>query len=251
MSGTVAAVPIGRAPARGLPANRLQLLAVAHGTRDERGMAVMRELVGRVAGLRPEVDVRLACVGLAAPSVTDALGRLRGDVVVVPLLLGTGYHLRHDIPRALEQAPWVRARLAPALGPDPLLAHALAGRLAEAEARRPGAGGGPVVLAAAGSAEPAAQAAVAGTADLLSARIGRPVVPAGLAGSGPTPARAVAELRAAGHERVSVARYLLGPGHFARAAAGAGGCVLTEPLGAHEAVARLVLRRYDEAAATA
>ncbi len=233
----------GTAPAAG----PVPLLAVAHGTRDARGMAVVRALLARVGALRPGLPVRLACVGLARPTLAEALAGLSGDVVVVPLLLGAGHHVRTDIPRALALAPWVRARVCPALGPDPLLADALAGRLAEAEGE--GARPGPVVLASAGSAEPAARAAVRTMADLLSERTGRPVVASYVSGEGPAPAEAVSALRAAGHPTVAVARYLLGPGFFARQAARTGGCVLSEPLGAHEAVARLVLRRYDEAGA--
>ncbi|MEU1374176.1 sirohydrochlorin chelatase [Streptomyces triculaminicus] len=227
------------------PGTAPPLLAVAHGTRDPAGMAAIGALLGRVAALRPGLPVRLGCVDVARPSLAEALAGLSGTVVVVPLLLGDGYHVRVDIPRALAAAPRVRARVAPALGPDPLLAEALAGRLAEAEPR---GGGGPVVLAAAGSTEPAANAATESMAGLLSARLGRPAVAAYLCGGSPTPAEAVSALRAGGHRQVAVARYLLGPGFFARHAARAGGSVVSEPLGAHDAVARLVLRRYDRAA---
>ncbi|MFI9202405.1 sirohydrochlorin chelatase [Streptomyces sp. NPDC053048] len=221
------------------------LLAVAHGTRDAAGMAAIGALLARVRALRPWLPVHLGCVDVARPSLEEALAALSGEVVLVPLLLGEGHHVRVDIPRALATAPRVRALPCPALGPDPLLAEALAGRLAEAEGR--GAGDGPVVLAAAGSTRPAANAATAAMAGLLSARLGRPAVAAYLCGGSPTPAEAVARLRDAGHPSVTVAPYLLGPGFFARQAAGAGGSVTSEPLGAHEAVARLVLRRYDGA----
>ncbi|TWV32071.1 hypothetical protein FRZ03_33910 [Streptomyces misionensis] len=63
----------------------------------------------------------------------------------------------------------------------------------------------------------------------------------------PDPAEAVAELRRRGHRRVAVARYLMAPGFFGGRAAAAGACVTAPPLGAHEAIARLVLRRYDDA----
>ncbi|MBD0672913.1 sirohydrochlorin chelatase, partial [Streptomyces sp. CBMA156] len=70
--------------------------------------------------------------------------------------------------------------------------------------------------------------------------------------AGPTPHQAVAALRAAGHPEVALAGYLLSPGFFARRAATTAARWTSAPLGAHPAVARLVLRRYDEArAATA
>ncbi|GGO83894.1 sirohydrochlorin chelatase [Wenjunlia tyrosinilytica] len=221
------------------------LLAVAHGTRDADGMAEIGALLERVRGLRPGLRVELGCVDVAQPSLARTLATLRGEVVVVPLLLGTGYHVRVDIPEALAAAPQVRARVTSALGPDPLLATALAQRLAQA---RPGRGTSAVVLASAGSTDPAANAEAAVMAELLTARLGRPVVASYLCGGSPAPAEAVAALRAEGHDEVAVARYLLAPGYFARLAASAGGCVTSAPLGAHEAVARLVLRRYDEAA---
>ncbi|MFC5720503.1 CbiX/SirB N-terminal domain-containing protein [Streptomyces gamaensis] len=400
---------------------------MAHGTRDPDGMAAVHALCARVSALRPGLPVRLGCVSSARPSLTEALAGVSGEVVVVPLLLAPGHHVRVDIPHALSQAPWVRARVAPALGPDPLLAEALTDRLTEAERTRsadpahptdpggapgtaaaaghpalpgsktttagahrattagttgstthtagpgtapgtadapgPGSTGArrapitgaaedtahaadsgtvpsratdtaagtvptalprsgtsapgahrvttagttgrsahptdsgtapstaagtaegtapapdpdgsagvsrdaagivprrtatsrgappartPVVLAAAGSADPGARAAIRATAALLAARTGRTVFAAFLSGAGPAPCEVVAALRAAGHDDVVVASCLLGSGAFARLAAGCGARVVSAPLGGHEAVARLVLRRYDEAAA--
>jgi sirohydrochlorin ferrochelatase len=226
------------------------LLAVAHGTREAEGVATTEALVARVRALRPELRVERCFLDLVAPSLPEALAGLRGEVVLVPLLLGAGYHVRVDIPAALAEAPHLRARVARALGPDPLLAEALTDRLGEAGWRtrsRPGA----LVLAAAGSTDPAANADTVAMAALLRDRLpgGSAVVPAYLCAAGPTPAEAVAALRAQGHERVAVAEYLLGPGFFARRAARSGACVTSAPLGAHDALARLVTLRYDEAAA--
>ncbi|MFG2217878.1 MULTISPECIES: CbiX/SirB N-terminal domain-containing protein [unclassified Streptomyces] len=86
-------------------------------------------------------------------------------------------------------------------------------------------------------------------AGLLGRRLGRPVVAGYLCANAPSPAEAVRSLRAAGHRRVAVARHLMTPGHFARRAQEAGGCFVSAPLGAHPDVARLVLKRYDEASA--
>ncbi|MCX2967770.1 MULTISPECIES: sirohydrochlorin chelatase [Streptomyces] len=233
------------APA-GAPAAPPSLLAVAHGTRDARGAAVTEALLARVRALRPKLRVERCFLDLAAPSLPDALARLSGDVVLVPLLLGTGYHLRTDIPDALADAPHVRARVARALGPHPLLADVLTDRLHGAGWR----GGHPVVLAAAGSTDAGANADTAAMAALLRARLpGTPdVVPAYLCAARPTPAEAVAALRARGHPRVAVAAYLLGPGFFARRTARCGAALVSAPLGAHDVLARLVALRYDEAA---
>ncbi|MFJ7248145.1 sirohydrochlorin chelatase [Kitasatospora sp. NPDC098652] len=225
------------------------LLAVGHGSRDRAAAASTRALLRRVRSLRPELTVHCCFLDLARPSLAEALSRLRGtETVLVPLLLGTGYHVRVDLPEALAAARLPRTRLAPALGPHPLLAEALADRLAEAGAP-PGA---PVVLAGAGSSDPAALADTERMARLLAGRLGRPVTPAHLSAAAPTPQQAVAALRAAGHPGVALAGYLLSPGFFARRAATTAAAWTTAPLGTHPAVARLVLHRYDEArAATA
>jgi sirohydrochlorin ferrochelatase len=218
------------------------LVAVAHGTRDPAGAAVTRALLRRVHALRPELDLRSCALGLSAPGLEETLAGLRGDVVLVPLLLGAGHHVRADLPRALAGAPHLRARAAAALGPHPLLARTLVDRLA-----RCGRSSGPVVLAAAGSGEEAANDGTRAMAALLSARLGHAVVPAFLSGAGPRPGKAVEELRAAGHREVTVAPYLLGPGFFAREAARTTATRTAAPLGAHDALAWLVALRYDEA----
>jgi sirohydrochlorin ferrochelatase len=61
----------------------------------------------------------------------------------------------------------------------------------------------------------------------------------------PTVPDVVARLRATGERHVVVATYLLAPGRFAREVAGCGADAVSRPLGAHDAVARLILRRYD------
>lgn len=220
------------------------LLAVAHGTRSPEGVAVIEGLVAQVRQLRPGLRVERCYLDLVHPSLPDALARLDGEVILVPLLLGAGYHVRVDIPTAVGAAPHLRARVARALGPHPLLADALTDRLADASWH-----GGPVVLAAAGSTDPAANADAATVAALLHERLpGTPkVVPAYLCAAGPTPAEAVAALRADGHDRVAIAPYLLAPGYFSRLAAKSGASLTAAPLGTHDALAQLVLHRYDEA----
>ncbi|MFI6445072.1 sirohydrochlorin chelatase [Kitasatospora sp. NPDC050543] len=218
---------------------------MAHGTRDRAGVATTEALLEQVRALRPDLRVEVGYLDLVRPSLDEALAGLAGEVVLVPLLLGAGYHVHADIPAAVAAAPWVRATVAPALGPDPLLATALGDRLAEAG--RPRAAG-PVVLAAAGSRDPAANADTARMARLLRGHLGAPVIPSYLCAGSPTPAEAVAALRAEGHDRIAVAGYLLAPGFFARRAAEAGADLVSSPLGTHTAVAELILRRYLAAA---
>ncbi|MGG7612818.1 sirohydrochlorin chelatase, partial [Streptomyces sp. ZG43] len=100
------------------------LLALAHGTRDREGIRVVRELTARARYLRPGTRVELAWLGLVEPTVSEALARLPGPVVAVPLLLARGYHVRTDIPALLTAPETARVRVAPALGPSPRLAEA-------------------------------------------------------------------------------------------------------------------------------
>ncbi|MET8724566.1 sirohydrochlorin chelatase [Streptomyces misionensis] len=222
------------------------LVAVGHGSRGPQHEQTIGRLVDAVRRARPGLRVETGWLDLVRPPLAQVLAGLDAPAVLVPLLLGGGYHVRVDIPAVLAAAPGVRAWVARALGPHPLLAEALGDRLAEAGWTP----GGAVVLAAAGSTDPGANADTARMARLLARRLGSPVVPSYLCAGAPTPAEAVAELRRRGHDRVAVARYLMAPGFFGGRAAAAGGCVTSPPLGAHESVARLVLRRYDDAVRT-
>lgn len=149
-----------------------------------------------------------------------------------------------DARRGGTSAPPLSARVAAPLGPHPLLAEALAGRLAEAGWRGDG-----VVLAAAGSRAARSAADTGATAALLAARLGVPVLPAYASAAAPTVAEAARTLAAGGCRRIGVACCFTAPGLFAsRTAADARalGLAAAAPLGAHPALARLVLHRYDE-----
>ena len=100
------------------------------------------------------------------------------------------------------------------------------------------------MLAAAGSSDPQAAAQVRAQADLLAAELGVPVVVAYAAAGRPTVAEAVADLRATAGGPVAVATYLLAPGQFYDRLRDSAADWVTAPLGAHPAVAALVIDRY-------
>jgi sirohydrochlorin ferrochelatase len=208
-----------------------RLVTVAHGTRHRDGNRVAAEIT-RQAAARLGVAAQGAYVELCHPLVSEVLSA-GGPAVVVPLLLSTGYHVRHDLPSALAGPGQV---LAGPLGPDPLLAAAQVTRLVEAGA----APGQPVVLAAAGSRDPGATADLEAAAGLLAVAWGGPVRSATLAGRG-------SRLEDVVLPGDAVSPYLLAPGHFAERAealardAGAG--VVAAPIGAHRLVVDLVMRR--------
>ncbi|MFI2298921.1 sirohydrochlorin chelatase [Actinacidiphila glaucinigra] len=244
---------LSRVTLRSAPPRPPVLVAVAHGSRDPEALRTAHALLDRIRDLRPGLPVRLGHIEIDEPSLDDALAALSGEVVLVPLMLTRGHHVERDVPGALARAPHLRGRVAAPLGPHPLLAEALAGRLAEAgwcsgsgqAARRAG-----VVLAAAGSRNPRSARDTQATAALLGARLGGgvPVVPA-YASAGLDVATAVRRLAAEGRDRVAVASCFAAPGRFATATSAAAPWIAAAPLGAHPAMAALVLHRYDRALA--
>ena len=111
-----------------------------------------------------------------------------------------------------------------------------------------------MVLAAAGSSHPAANAVITRlAADWQAARGWQAVRPAYASAASPTPAQAVADLLRDGARRVVVASYLLAPGRFAdridELSLAAGAAAVSAPLGAAPEVADVLLERYREAVA--
>jgi len=247
-----------RAAASAAPA---PLVAVAHGSKDPRAAATVSELLTAVRAQSPGLDVRAAFLDHCAPALGQVLGALEGaPAAVVPLLLTAAYHSKTDIPAQLAAAtaahPGQQISSAGTLGPHRLLLRALERRLREAgvpladAAERAATS---VVLAAAGSSDPAANATVAAFAARWARERGwRTVVPGYASAAAPAPGEVVRALRAAGHENVVVATYLLSPGYFAdkiRAASLEAGAAAVAPvLGAAPEVAAVVLERYAAAA---
>lgn len=221
--------------------SRPTLLAVAHGSKDPAAKAAITALAREVSRFAPVLNVRVAFIQYAEPSLDDELSAAGENAVIVPLLLSTGYHLATDIANAASAAG---ARVAGPLGPDTLLVTALAGRLAEAGVPD----GTPVVLAAAGSTDPAAQRDAERQAELLSERLEVPVTAAFLSAARPRADEAVAELAARESRPVAIASYLLAPGHFQDQLQRTGARWASAPLGGHPAMAGLVIDRYRAAA---
>ncbi|MEU7582330.1 CbiX/SirB N-terminal domain-containing protein [Streptomyces sp. NPDC041068] len=203
---------------------------------------------------RRSLSLAEAVLDRRSPSLAEALeesGREVEASVVVPLLLGDGYHRTVDIPAVVEASSGQGRGcvLAEGLRGDPGIALALRDRLCEAE-RRAGVRADAVVLAAAGSSRPGGNDGALVAARQLRALLpGVPVRTAYCSAAEPPVPEAVARLRGAGHRRVVVAAHLLAPGRFTVALAEAGADAVAEPIADHPAVASLVLRRYESAAA--
>lgn len=221
------------------------LICAAHGTRSAPGLATIDRLVSGVRAARPALDVRASFVDVAPPFLADVLAEVRGPVVIVPVLLSGGYHVRVDIPSVIGDRP--DTVQTPALGPDRAVSLALADRLSAARGRsRPPADR--IVLVATGSTDPLARADVAAAAADLADLVGRPVEAAVLGGAGAALAEVLGRFAPGS---VEVASYLLAEGFFADKlrldALGLGVEVISPPIGGHPAIADLILRRYDGA----
>ncbi|MEV7726904.1 CbiX/SirB N-terminal domain-containing protein [Streptomyces sp. NPDC087917] len=225
------------------------LVLAVHGSAAPAAAATVRRLTAAIealSGIRAVVghlDVQRPCLAEVV--------REHPHAVVVPLLLGDGYHRRVDVPAVLEGTDCV---LTEGLSGEREITLALYERLREAERRR-GAWlrADAVVVAGAGSSRPGGNAGTAHCAERLAALLeydrapgpAVPVVPAHLTSAGPTVPEAVSALRAAGHERIAVAAHLLAPGRFTRALAASDAWTVSDPLADHPRVARLVLARYE------
>jgi sirohydrochlorin ferrochelatase len=223
---------------------RRTLVAVAHGSSHPAALRTVTALARQVRRLAPVIDIRVAFVQHAEPSLPAALAAAGDGAVIVPLLLSTGYHLTNDIAVAASPADRPAWRVAGPLGPDHLLVTALSHRLAEAGVPD----GTPVVLAAAGSTDPEAARQIGAQAELLAQSLAVPVQVAFASAGRPSVPEAVAALRARPGAQVAVASYLLAQGHFHDQLATAGADFVTRPLGDHPAVAALVIDRYRAAA---
>jgi sirohydrochlorin cobaltochelatase len=110
------------------------LILFAHGARDPRWAEPFEVIAAAVRARAPDVDVRLAFLELMAPdlpTVADAMvaeGCTRIDIL--PLFLGTGGHLRRDLPPLVEgikvRHPTIAVTLHAAAGEAPALIAAMA-----------------------------------------------------------------------------------------------------------------------------
>ncbi|MGI5220803.1 sirohydrochlorin chelatase [Nocardia sp. CA-290969] len=238
------------------------LVAVAHGSRDPRSAATVAALMDRVRAARPEVRARLAFLDLNAPSVGQVLDTVAAagetHAVVVPLLLGSAFHARVDLPGLLAEAavrhPRLRVTQADVFGADPRLISVLHSRVRAvcashgwtAPRHRVG-----IALAAVGSSSAAANRNTTRLAHRFSALTGLPTEVC-FATAAPALTHAVTRLRARGAENLLVAPWFLAPGLLTD------GLHDQDPslphaavLGPDPALAEVVWDRYDTAAGRA
>jgi len=110
------------------------IVLFAHGARDPRWAEPFEAVAERIRAAAPQLPVVLAYLELMAPTLAEAIDKVVADgattVDVVPLFLGTGGHLRQDLPPlvdALRSAhPDVAIRLHAAIGEHAAVSEAMA-----------------------------------------------------------------------------------------------------------------------------
>ncbi|CAN3126568.1 sirohydrochlorin chelatase [Mycobacterium sp. smrl_JER01] len=220
----------------------MSLVMVAHGTRKQRGVSLIADLAAQVSSVlqRP---VRVAFVDVLGPTPAELLGAAPHEpTVLVPAFLARGYHVSSDLPAHVAASGHAEVIVTRALGPDPQLVRVLVDRLIESGWHPDDS----VILAAAGTSDPAAMRDLHTTATWLSATLGSRVELAFAATGEPRIADAVNTLRRPGR-RVAVASYLLSEGLFQDRLRASGADVVTDPLGTHPGVARLIANRFQRA----
>ena len=214
---------------------------MAHGTRKQRGVAMVGDLASRVAATLGQT-VHVSFVDVLGPTPSEVLAPTAGPTIVVPAFLSRGYHVTADIPAHVEASGHRDVTVTEALGPGPQLVRVLADRLIESGWRRDDS----VILAAAGTSDPGAQRDLHTMATWLSAITDSRVELAFAATGTPRVHEAVAALRR-GARRVVVASYLLSEGLFQDRLRASGADVVTEPLGTHPGLVRLIANRFSRA----
>ena len=111
------------------------LILFAHGARDPRWSAPFEAVAARVRGAKPGCRLRLAFLEFMSPNLAEAAAGLAAEgcqqIDVLPLFLGTGGHLRKDLPLLMEalraQHPGRQFNLHPAVGEADAVTAAMAG----------------------------------------------------------------------------------------------------------------------------
>ncbi len=110
------------------------LILFAHGARDPRWARPFEDLAARVRRQRPGLTVRLAYLEFMTPDVAAAAAALVSEgctrLSLVPVFLGSGGHVRKDLPQLVQnlhaQHPQLAITLHEALGEADRVLQAMA-----------------------------------------------------------------------------------------------------------------------------
>jgi sirohydrochlorin cobaltochelatase len=120
------------------------LVLFAHGARDPEWATPLHRIRDRIAARRPTLRVELAFLEIMQPALAEVVAKLaragHTRVLVAPLFLAQGGHLKRDVPLLIDEArgryPGVAFELLPALGEIDAVLEATAAWLAARTAER-------------------------------------------------------------------------------------------------------------------
>ena len=111
------------------------LLLFAHGARDPAWSRSFEAVAQRIAARKPQTPLQLAFLEFMSPSMAEAAQSLAAagctTIHIVPLFLGSGGHVRKDVPALIEslQAQYgaqIRWQLHSTIGDHALVTEAMA-----------------------------------------------------------------------------------------------------------------------------
>jgi sirohydrochlorin cobaltochelatase len=110
------------------------IILFAHGARDPEWAAPFDIIKQQLQSARPEVQVAVAFLELMTPSLEAAVAQSAAQgakrVVLVPLFMAQGGHLKQDLPllvgKIREQHPQLELQVLPAIGDAPEILQAIA-----------------------------------------------------------------------------------------------------------------------------
>ena len=204
------------------------VLIVGHGTTNAIGADECRRVAAMAAELLPSHRVELGFLELIEPSIDQAVAALSAagcrEMVVVPVLLFSAGHARHDVPEAVRlaaEAHGLAVTQADVIGCHEAVVDLARLRHREAVADRPAAAAVRVVMVGRGSSDPTAGSQLRAFAESVfsgegSAGANREPNAVGLgfvAAARPTLDEALVAAAEGGPDRVVVHPHLLFAGH--------------------------------------
>ena len=115
-----------------MPQQKKFLILLAHGSRDPHWQAPFHQLTEQIADNQTN-PVQLAFMELCSPSLEEVVAQIDSQqypqVEIVPLFFAAGRHLRHDVPKQIEeltqQYPQLSIHLQGPIGLHPKMTQAL------------------------------------------------------------------------------------------------------------------------------
>lgn len=233
---------------------------LAHGSDHPAEEEVARDLCRRLQTLRPGLPISLAFLNPGTPSGPEETARLVKagfvEIVFIPLDLSRAVEPDETTTNLLTQVrqahPDIRISASRPIGPATSLLGVIDERLRAALRMTHTVELDGLVLSLPQSGDARGNALVARRARQWSNHHKLPVVVSVADGSGPSPASAIAALRAQGRRHIAVGSLFIGETSAfslqAEQSRAAGAVAVSAPLGADDRVLELVMSRYSYAA---